>query len=63
MSTENIDDLVEKCLITENRRGYYNIRGHVMPISFQKTIKLIEDFEVRENDIWVVTFPKSGKTL
>lgn len=62
MSNVNIDDLVQKCLIGEKRSGFCTFRGHTMPNTFEQSIKLIEDFEVRESDIWVVTFPKSGKT-
>ena len=34
----------------------------VMPRSFLDLEERIRNFEVREDDIWIVTFPKSGTT-
>lgn len=57
----SIDDLVEKCLINRKRSGFCTIRGHTMPITFEKNLQLVDDFEVHDSDIWVITFPRSGK--
>lgn len=41
------------------------VRSHpdafFMPTQFESVAKSIYDFEVREDDIWVITFPKCGK--
>lgn len=41
------------------------IRSHpdafFMPAQFESVAKSIYEFEVREDDIWVITFPKCGK--
>jgi hypothetical protein len=34
-----------------------------MPAQFESVAKSIYDFEVREDDIWVITFPKCGNFL
>lgn len=34
-----------------------------MPAQFEAVAKTIYDFEVREDDIWVITFPKCGKSF
>ena len=50
----------EKSLVTDLVR-YEN--GFVMPRLFAEKIqKRIFDFELRDDDIWIVTFPKCGTT-
>ncbi|KAK9718420.1 Sulfotransferase domain [Popillia japonica] len=44
------------------RRGIAEFKGFIMPNCFEDYMEEIEDMEVRDDDIWVTSFPKSGTT-
>lgn len=48
---------------TELRTGYVKCKGHLFPNTFKHFGNEIECMEVRDDDIWVCTFPKSGKII
>ncbi|XP_022917515.2 luciferin sulfotransferase-like [Onthophagus taurus] len=39
-----------------------NYKGYVMPCEFKNYLDDIEQFEVREDDVWLTGFPKTGTT-
>lgn len=46
--------------ITAVKRTYFN--GQYLAELFQDFQKYIDDFEVRDTDVWLCCFPKTGKT-
>ncbi|BFZ24860.1 hypothetical protein BsWGS_27898 [Bradybaena similaris] len=44
------------------RPHLFRYRGYVLPAYIINNIKAIHTFDVREDDIWVVSFPKAGTT-
>lgn len=46
---------------SEFRTGYIEIGGICLPEYFQHFADRIENFEVRHDDIWVCSFPKTGE--
>lgn len=43
------------------QEGNDNFNGHILPKAFGKIQQKVKDLEVREEDVWVCTHPKSGK--
>lgn len=66
LSYENLDsekhDLLLKQFPTICRTGYIKCNGCVLPKQFKKFGDLIRTLDIRDDDIWVCTFPKSGST-
>ncbi len=45
--------------------GFYHLRPYnqVLPSNIVNYVKTIKDFECREDDVWVGSFPKCGRHL
>lgn len=57
----DLDRLLLEKFTSEFRTGYITIDGVCLPEYFRKFADKIENFEVRDDDIWVCSFPKTGK--
>lgn len=56
----DLAQILEENFTTEFRKGYITVNGVCMPERFEKFARAIEDFEVRGDDTWVCSFPKTG---
>ena len=45
------------------RAWMYKYRGYVFSDLFLERLRDIHTFDIREDDVWVVTFPKSGEFI
>ncbi|XP_069695754.1 luciferin sulfotransferase-like isoform X2 [Periplaneta americana] len=57
-----LGDILLKYFTSEFRTGYVKLRGFVLPEYFKKFAQRVEDLEVRDDDLWIVSFPKTGTT-
>ncbi|XP_076240817.1 luciferin sulfotransferase [Calliopsis andreniformis] len=58
----DLDQLLRENFTAEFRKGYVTVNGVCLPERYEKFARAIEDFEVRDDDIWVCSFPKTGTT-
>lgn len=56
----DVSDLLNECFVTSFRNGYVKANGVVFPVYFKKFGQRIQDMDVRDDDIWVCSYPKSG---
>lgn len=56
-----LGDILSKKFTNVFRSGYVKSHGYVLPEYYKKFSKIIEEFEVRDDDLWVISFPKTGK--
>ncbi|XP_029040843.2 luciferin sulfotransferase-like [Osmia bicornis bicornis] len=61
-SKNELDQLLHKTFTNPGRTGYITVEGVCMPERYQKFAQAIEDLEVKEDDVWVCSFPKTGTT-
>ncbi|KAL5235526.1 hypothetical protein ACI65C_002936 [Semiaphis heraclei] len=57
-----VSDILDKCYVNNFRRGFIKANGVVMPVYFKKFGQRILDMDIRDDDIWVCSYPKSGTT-
>ncbi|XP_043265450.1 luciferin sulfotransferase-like [Colletes gigas] len=63
LATDNdLNQILKETFTTEFRKGYITVNGVCLPERFNKFSQAIEDFEVRDDDVWVCSFPKTGTT-
>ena len=59
-SEVDLDQLLRDKFTNEFRTGYITFDGFCLPEYFLKFADQIENFEVRDDDVWVCSFPKTG---
>lgn len=57
-----ISDFINKSFDDTFRKGYTKANGVMLPVSFKKFGQCILDMEIRDDDVWVCSFPKTGTT-
>ncbi|XP_046681707.1 luciferin sulfotransferase-like [Homalodisca vitripennis] len=55
-------DLLERHFITAFRHGYVRCQGTVLPVYYKQFAEDILNLQIRDDDIWVCSFPKAGTT-
>ncbi|GLV32781.1 Sulfotransferase 2 [Carabus blaptoides fortunei] len=56
------DEILNKSFLNEFRTGYIKMDNFVLPEYFKEFSDRVESFEVKNTDIWVCSFPKTGTT-
>lgn len=56
-----LDRILKEKFTSEFRSGYITVEGVCLPERYQHFAEQIENFEVRDDDVWVCTFPKTGE--
>lgn len=55
------EELLNKHFITVFRHGYIRCQGTVLPVYYKEFAEEIFNLEVRDDDVWVCSFPKTGE--
>lgn len=58
-----VSDILNKCFVTSFRNGYIKANDVVLPVYFKKFGQRIQDMDIRDDDIWVCSYPKTGFSL
>jgi estrone sulfotransferase len=58
-----LGDILLKKFTTVFRSGYVKSRGYILPQSYKKFAQRIEGLQVQDDDLWVVSFPKTDKHI
>lgn len=52
--------LMEKFFLSNFRVGYRRYRGVTLPTRYEAFAERVENMTVRDDDVWVISFPKTG---
>jgi len=55
-----ISEILDKSFDNTFRNGYIKANDVVLSASFKKFGQCIQDMEIRDDDIWVCSYPKAG---
>jgi estrone sulfotransferase len=58
-----LGEILLKKFTNQFRTGYVKSCGYILPEYYKKFGQKVEDLEVRDDDLWVVSFPKTGKFI
>nr|XP_023014297.1 amine sulfotransferase-like isoform X1 [Leptinotarsa decemlineata]XP_023014298.1 amine sulfotransferase-like isoform X2 [Leptinotarsa decemlineata] len=56
------DEILERDFTSVFRNGYITVEGVTMPKRFEDLKNNIRNWNVREDDVWICSFPKTGTT-
>lgn len=61
----DMNKLFHKYFVNDYRKGYVQVgeKKVILPKLYEKIADKIENLEIRDSDVWIVTYPKSGKYL
>jgi hypothetical protein len=64
-SNDEQDRLLNKLFMPPFRKGYVRVGPNkvLLPLYYLDYAERIEDMEVRDSDVWVVSHPKAGRLL
>lgn len=57
---DEVSNILSKYFVTSFRDGYVKANGVVLPTHFKKFGQRIQDMEIRDDDLWVCSYPKTG---
>lgn len=55
------DEYISKYFKSPFHTGFTEINGHILTNSYRNIKEKVDNFNVRDQDVWIVTFPKAGK--
>lgn len=58
---DELGKLLHKTFALPIRKRYIKVDGVVLPEHFKYFAERIENFNIRDDDVWVCSFPKTGK--
>ncbi|CAH1999715.1 unnamed protein product [Acanthoscelides obtectus] len=62
LTEEQLDEILQRDFTSSFRRGYVKVKGFTMPKRFEELQDEIHNWDVRNEDIWICSFPKTGTT-
>lgn len=57
----DVANILNTCFVSSFRNGYIKANDVVLPVYFKKFGQRIQDMQVRDDDVWVCSYPKTGK--
>ncbi|KAG6794945.1 hypothetical protein HZU73_09395 [Apis mellifera caucasica] len=58
----DLDQILKDKFTTEFRKEYTTVQGICLPKKYEDFAQIIENFEIRDDDVWICSFPKTGTT-
>nr|CAI5825181.1 unnamed protein product [Callosobruchus analis] len=59
LTEEKLDEILSRDFTSSFRRGYVKVKGTTMPKRFEELQDEIYNWDVRDEDIWICSFPKT----
>lgn len=59
---EDLNRILREKFTSEFRTGYVTVNGVCLPEYYLEFADSIDNLEVRDDDVWVCSFPKTGKS-
>lgn len=57
---QELDMILKRDFTSRYRKGYVNAEGVTMPEQYLEIKDGIDNWNVKEEDVWICSFPKSG---